>query len=282
MARKPPGDGNSFSFPMSFPAGSVSFDPAAFDELVRTHGVAVQHFRSMRCPVGLSDPDDLRRPHPHHEGCSNGFLYTLSGVVTVGFMGNSKESRFVDEGRVDGSTATVVLPRFYDDLPETRVELCQFDRLYLLDPDVTVVNWQTFAAHSSGVDRLQFPAVHVSDLVDSRGERYLEGVDFEVRAGQINWLDQRQPGVDPDTGKGVVCSARYSYRPFWYVQRMVHEVRVVKIVDEYLSETTERMPQMASIQRETFFEKEQRDDLAPNPDSPRQKPGPGDGGFGPR
>lgn len=271
------------AFQMQIPPQAVSFDPDGFDSFIRNQGVEMEHFRSMKCPVGMTDPDDvMRRPHDHHQGCSNGFVYTLAGTVTCSFLGNSKESRYQDYGRVDGSTVSATFPRTYDDKSEVEVSMCQYDRLYLKEKAITVVNWHTFAAHITGVDRLQFPAVHVSDLMDSHGKRYVEGLDFVVREGKIHWVDGVGPGIDPQTGKGVVCSVRYSYRPFWYVARMEHEVRVAQVEDEYGERSLKRFPQQARLQREVWFEKEERDAEAPNPNSARQKPGPADGSFGPR
>lgn len=279
MPREPSAE----SFQLSLPSESVAFDPDAFDELLRTQGVPMVHWRAMRCPVGMVDPDDIRRPHDHHADCSNGFLYTRAGTVYVGFLGNSKESRFIDPGRLDGSTVQVVLSRYYEDPEGQRVQVCQFDRMYLVDDVAPVPNWHTFAANQTGVDRLQFPAVHVEDLVDADNARYREGVDFEVRQGQIHWLGQRRPGVDPKSGKGKVCSVRYTYRPFWYVKSMAHEVRVAQVEDQDTGDRSlVRMPQAATLQREYHFEKEQRDPLAPHPDSQRQHPAPPGGGFGSR
>jgi hypothetical protein len=275
--------GPTDSYPMVFPAQAVSFDPEAFDGLIRNQGVQMLHFRSMRCPVGMTDPDDvMRRPHEHHADCSNGFIYTASGTITASFLGNGKDSHFNDYGRVDGSSAQITFPRTYDDKPTTRVEMCQFDRLYLKEESITVVNWHTYAAHVTGIDRLQFPVVHVFDLMDAHGKRYTQGLDFEVRGGQIHWLDGVGPGIDPVTKKGVVCSARYSYRPFWYIERMLHEVRVAQVEDEWGNRSLERMNQQAAVKREVWFEKEQRDAEAPTPNSPRQKPEPASGTFGPR
>jgi hypothetical protein len=272
----------STDFPMVIPPVTTSFDPDGFDNFVRDHGVELLHYRSMRCPVGMSDPDDImRRPHEHHQDCSNGFIYTLAGTITASFLGNSKESTFSDYGRLDGSTVHMTFPRFYDDKPQLRVEMCQFDRIYLKNEEITVVNWHTFAAHVTGVDRLQFPAVAVYDLMDARGKRYAEGLDFCVRGGQIFWSDGKSPGIDPETGKGVVCSVRYSYRPFWYVERMLNEVRVAQVEDEFGNRSLERMPQQAQLKREMWFEKEERDAEARDVNK-RQKPGPADGGFGPR
>jgi hypothetical protein len=78
-----------------------------------------------------------------------------------------------------------------------------------------------------------------------------------------------------------VCSVHFSYRPFWYVKNLIHEVRVAQTEDEFGNRTVQRMPQSCVLQREYFFEKEQRDSQAADPEG-RQKPGPGDGGFGPR
>ncbi len=271
------------SYPMNLPSQAVSFDPEAFDELIRDQGVEAVHYRSMRCPVGMTDPDDvMRRPHEHHADCSNGFIYTLAGQVTCSFLSNTADVSFKDYGRTDGSMVQVTFPRYYDDKPGVLVDMCSFDRIYLKDESITVTNWHTFAAHVSGKDRLQFPAISVLDLMDAHGKRYHAGVDFEVVGGQIVWADGKSPGMDPKTGKGVVCSVRYVYRPFWYVERMLHEVRVAQVEDDYGNRSLQRMNQQAMLRREVWFEKEQRDAEAPTPNSQRQKPGAPDGSFGPR
>lgn len=272
--------GPDILYQMVFPSDAVGFDVAKFDEFIRSQGVQFVHWRAMRCPVGMVDPDDVRRPHPHHEDCSNGYIYTKAGTVTCGFLGNSKESRYEDYGRADGSTVNIVLPRFYD-MPDggcfgdQPVEVAPFDRLYLKEEAIVVPTWHTFAAHASGVDRLWFPAVSVTDLVDANGARYAQDIDFTLRQGQIHWVSQRRPG------KGVVCSVRFRYRPFWYVRNLVHEVRVAQAEDDFGDRTLQRMPQGAVLQREYFFEKEQRDSQAKDPER-RQQPQPADGGFGPR
>jgi hypothetical protein len=268
------------TYQLDFASDAVSFDIEKFDELIRSHGVEMVHWRAMRCPVGMVDLDDIRRPHEHHENCSNGFIYTLAGTVTVGFLSNSNNPRFHDAGVLDGATVQIVIPRFYDDHPETRVELCPFDRMYLKEESITVPNWETFSAHVTGVDRLQFPVVKVTDLVDALGQRYKQDADFEVRGGRIYW-GNRQPGVDPKTNKGRVCAVRYSYRPYWYVKQLVHEVRVSRVLNEYTGDREiQQMPQSAILQREYHFEKEQNDPQAPQ--SPRHGQAPPSGAFGPR
>jgi len=275
-------------FQMSFPPGdAVLFDPEAFDNLLRTHGVQLQHYRALPCPVGMIDPDDQRHPSEDHEGCSNGHIHVLSGDITCSFLGNSKDSILGDLGRMDGSTVQVTFPRYYDQANSNDALIpfrpCPLDRIYLKDETITVPHPQYFAANVVGVDRLNFPVVEVTDLVDNQGKRYAQGVDFTLWQGQIKWLTQNRPGLDPKTQKGRVCGIRYHYHPFWYVQRMIHEIRVSQVEDEFTGERKLiRFPQQAVLQREYVFLAEQKDQLAKNPNSLRQQHSPGSGQFGPR
>jgi hypothetical protein len=263
-----------------FPSDAVSFDVEKFDEFIRSQGVEMVHYRAMPCPVGLTDPDDIRMTHEHHQDCSNGHVYTRAGAITTGFIGNGSDNRYVDAGRMDGSTVNIVIPRFYDDKPSERVDVANLDRMYLRDEEITVTTFYRFAAHISGVDRLIFPVVHVVDLMDSHGKRYREGLHFDVRGGQIHWREGEGPGVDPTTGKGTICAIRFTYRPFWYVKNLPHEVRICQSEDELGERKVQRMPQQAVLQREYQFQKEQNDEHV-SPEK-RQKPGPPSGTFGPR
>lgn len=266
---------------MQFPSQAVSFDPEAFDTLIRTQGVDMVHFRAMPCPVGMIDPNDQRHPREHHESCSNGYIYTKGGNVICSFLSNSKEARQIDIGRLDGSSVTVSFPRFYEkenvNAPDVPVQPAPFDRIYLKDEAITVVTWERFACSVTNIDRLRFPALHVTDMMDARGVRYAEGVDFTVVAGKVHWNKGRSPGQDAQSRRGVVCAVRYVYRPFWYVQKMMHEVRVAQVEDIMGERKTMRFPQQMLLQREVVFENEQADDQAKK--SARQNPGADDSSF---
>lgn len=279
------------NYPLALRDEAVSFDAEAFDNLVREQGVTFIHYRAMACPLGMINPDDERHPHEEHADCSNGFIYTLAGKITCGFLGNQKDSRLTDLGRLDGSTAQIVLPRYYDQEnltgPLIPVEVAPFDRLFLDEDVITVPTWQRFAASPTGKDRLEFPVVTVTDLMDSRGHRYTSA-DFSVQQGLIVWGAQR-PGVDPKTGKGLVCTARYRYKPHWYISSLPHEVRVAPAVNPLTGEREMvRFNQSAVIQREYFFKKDQPSGSVPN--NPRTVDRPAasapavipDGGYGPR
>lgn len=265
------------------PNAAITFDIEAFDEFIRSQGVTFVHYRGMRCPVGMIDEFDTRRPHEDHIGCSNGFLYTKAGEVTCLFLGNGNTTFASEAGLADSSTVSVTLPRFYDGCDE-RVYPAAFDRLYLAEESIAVVNWQTYRHSVSGTDKLAYPAVRVWELVDSNGNRYHEG-DYEIRQGNIHWISPNRPGLDPETGKGLICSIRYSYRPFFYIKHLVHEVRVSQAENPITGERqVHRMPQAVQLQREYVFHAEQKDEQAANPNSPRQQlePEGNSSRFGPR
>lgn len=268
----------------------VSFDAEAFDQAIRSHGVQLVHYVSLRCPVGMTDLGDNRRPHVDHAGCSNGFLYIKAGCIRALMIGNQNKQDLRDVGFVDGASATSTFPRQYED--GTDFYLAPFDRFYLNEESITVPTWQLSRSNETGTERLAFPAVFVERLVDARGDSYQEGQDFCLREGQISWLPSgRRPMPDLETGRGSVLSVRYRYRPFWYCARLLHEIRVAQVESTVNEERTLiRMPQQALLNREFLFLNESHDDQArrdprnkdSGPESPRQAPEPEDGGFGPR
>lgn len=264
----------------NLPQAAISFDVEAFDRAIRSQGVTFVHWRGMRCPVGMVDQFDTRRPHEDHSGCSNGFIYTRAGKITCLFTGNTTNTSTSDAGHMDGSTVQITLPRFYDD-SEQPVYIAPFDRLYLDEEDIVVVHWQLYEHGAAGKDKLSFPVATVQDLVDNENNRYAAG-DYEIVGGQVAWLSQKRPGLDPETGRGRICAIRYTYRPYWYVKSLPHEVRVTQAANEFGIRTVKRMPQYAVIQREFIFEKEEKDEQAPDPESPRQVKSPASGLFGAR
>lgn len=279
MPKKPPVFDETFQ--LEIPAYAVGFDVDSFDALIKSQGVEMVHHIAIGCPVGQVDQHDVRQPHEHHTNCSNGFLYIRAGVVICSFMSNSGGFKLVDTGRIEGGDANLSIPRFYEDGDQASVQMASFDRLYLAEESITVDNWEKFQAHVSGVDRLQFPATEVFVIVDSREKWYRQNVDFGLVNGQVKWFEGKGPGVDPKTGKGLICSIRYSYRPFWYIKRFIHEVRVSQAEDGDGNRTIIRMPQAVVVQREIHFQKQRADELAANTEN-RQDSGPPDGQFGPR
>lgn len=259
----------------------VSFDVDAFDDAINSQGVKLLHYRAMRCPVGLIDRYDNRRPDHDHSGCSNGFIYTKAGDLTSLFTSNSKAPKTTDMGTFDGSTVQVTVQRFYDNTTDP-VYIAPFDRFYLNEERIVVPTWQLFESSITGKEKLQFPVVEVQDLMSADGRVYSEGTHFVVRGGFIVWTGSERPAFDASQNRGQVCAIRYLYRPYWYCQRLLHEVRVAQAEDRQTGKrVVQRMPQALVLQREYVFEKEETTPEGEN--SERQMPQPRDGSvFGPR
>lgn len=236
---------------------SVHFDAEAFDAAIRMHGVDFVHWRGMRCPVGRIDAFDGRVVHEDHEGCSNGRIYTRAGVLRGLFTGNSKELRKATGGLLDASIAQCTFPRTYEDSDE-EVFLLPGDRLYLGEESIVVPTIQTVKASLTGTDRLLRPVDRVIDLVDNTGQRFVQDIDFVVRAGMIVWVGRR-PAHNPLTGAPGLYVARYMTRPYFYVDRLLHETRVAQS-DTPEGLKTIRMPQSAMIVREYHHENTQIND----------------------
>jgi hypothetical protein len=251
---------------------TVELDPIAFDNNIGSKGLRMVHYRSMRSPVGLKDEYDIRRPGADNSGSSNGMLYRKGGEVTVLFTGNGKSHQQKEFSDMDGASVQITLPRHYDGT-KTPIRLAHYDRFYLAEDIDPVPNWQLFTTSEIGLDRLTYPVAEVELIIDSDGNEY-GSEDVQLWNGQIKWGSNRPP-------PGTVCSIRYLYRPYWYVSRILHEVRVaVKTNPETGEKKVVRMPQAVVLEREYLFMNERRDDSLP--DSPRQVRQSSDGGFGPR
>lgn len=233
---------------IDLPRSAVAFDVDAFDSALYEHGVAMLHYRAMRCPVGMISVSDVRKAHEDHPGCSHGFLYTYGGLFHGVFTGQSTEKADVPLGASLSGNAQVTAPRFYTDHPDVPLHVGIYDRIYLAQPGMDVVNWQLFTVGEGEVDRLDFPAERVVDLVDSEGRVYAQDVDFRLVNGRVRWQGSRPR-------PGMVCAARYLYRPYWYVRYMPHELRIAR--GDGLGEPgVQRMPQALALQREWLFESE--------------------------
>lgn len=268
---------------LDLPEKEVRFDVQAFDAAIQSHGIVFKHWRAMRCPVGMIDAKDIRKPHPDHAGCSKGYLYTLAGSVTCVFSGNSMSARQDDPGIISSASAQITFPRYYNNSAE-EVMVAPFDRLYLDEPTITVPFWQLFESDPSGVDKLNYPVVRVFDLIDANQRRYMQDVEFVIQNGKVVWGSDR-PAYDAEKSRGTVCSIRYSYHPYWYIAHIPHEIRVAHTEEDFLAGTKDvtKMPQFAVIQREFFFEDQDNDPEAPaNSNKARQVKAPKDLVFGPR
>jgi hypothetical protein len=247
-----------------------SFDLARADAFTQGLGTTFYHWKSTISPIGLNDRGDYRR-NETDVMTSNGYIYNLAGKFTAVLTGNQKDQRRPAEGAViDASQGNLVMPRFYDpyqspaigdcscvETPEgKRIYLAVGDRLYS-DPTVNdlVVGKEMITFSYDAPNIPMFP-IRVMDgpVIDSRGIRYQENIDFTINSlGNIIWTEGRpNPGVDPDTGAGRTYSIRYLYRAFYYVTSLLREVRITNVTEGNVRRP-ERMPYYIQVTREYIY-----------------------------
>jgi hypothetical protein len=260
--RKPEGS----QIPTIIPQEQISFNKYAFDEMIRSMGVRLMHYRAIPDPTGMASRGDGHPSQDDHgvigPGGSGGYLFQEAGCVQAFFQANNTSEPLEPLSVISNSTAYITLPTHYEN-GEDAVMVSEYDRFYLLDIEVRVVGKQFVEASATGTDRLQYPATCVEYIADAKRKnvdgapyRYVENQDFRINAdGTITWISQNQPGQDPGTGKGVVYSVRYRYVPFFIVISMPHEVRVAQITDQATYDRKlERMPYQVHAVREKVFQ----------------------------
>ena len=231
-------------------------------------GSDFKHFSATPSPIGQNDRGDYRRNDGVDTITSNGMIYRCAGIFTATMTDNSREQKRSAGGVLDPSESRLVMPRFYNENGGVsngkRIYLMPGDRLYFSDPDAnTLVSNSHKMDYQSDIDNVpMFPIVELEEkIVDSRNIEYVCGADFVITPeGNIRWLASgRNPGIDPDTGKGRIYSVRYLYRAFYYVVALPKEVRVTNVTTAGVR-SPERMPYHAIIVREYIFHNQNRGD----------------------
>ena len=231
-------------------------------------GVEYTHYKAMPSPIGQNDRGDYRRNDGVDTITSNGMIYRCAGKFTATMTDNSRDRKRGEAGTLDPSESKLVLPRFYNKdggvANGDRIYLSPGDRIYVADPDADVkVSNSEKMSYEIGVDNVpMFPICKLEmPLTDSRNIEYTEGVDYAITAeGNIRWLPGgKNPGIDPDTGKGRIYSVRYLYKAYWYVTILLKEVRVTNVTTDG-QRVPERMPYHVMVMREFMFHNQNRGD----------------------
>ena len=241
----------------------LKFNLEAQEQFAKDKGIVFEHYAAIPSTIGQIDRGDLRRPDQLDTVSENGFIYRKVGEFVGTILGNSAKHNHSEGGIMDDSTARLVLPKFYNDdcgsAAGKEIALLPGDRVYAKTIELTVPSYQKAEYKPGASDFLQFPAKCVQMLQDSKGLDYTEGVHFKITdAGNIQWLDGKaNPGIDPETGRGRIYGVRYMYVPFWYVQRLLNEIRITNTSD---STAPARLPYHAVIQREYVYHNQVRGD----------------------
>lgn len=246
----------------NIPQNEISFDKEAFNNMIRSQGIKMVHYRAIPDPRGSTSRGDNRYPNLDRTD-SDGYIYKEAGCFIGLFMGNQNDSNLDYNAVIESASAYITLPDYYEDGKE-QILVSQWDRFYFKDIETRVVGDQLVESSATGTDRLQYPATCVEYVIDADGVEYDEGKDFEVtKEGHIRWLGQKRPGTDPLTNRGKIYSIRYRYIGFFVCHRILHEIRVSQVTNPAtFDRSLERMPYQILALREKIMLDVNRPDKA--------------------
>ncbi len=261
--------------PMNLPYEKVTIDQWSLEAFIKDGGPLFRHYKALPCPIGQIEKESVRSPHGEHNDCANGFIYELAGEFRATFTSNAAALQLTDMGILDGSTAIVTVPRFYDDKPDQQVYINTYDKLYIKENIVLSTYSEKIESSITGVDKLSFPVEEVEVIIDNTGKRYSQGTHFNIVKGHIVWTGDERPGYDPSLEKGTLYAIRYLYIPYYYVSRLLHEIRIIATSDLEGNLMHKRGPYQISIVREKFFAKQQISEGQPTTPSTVSQPSSG-------
>jgi hypothetical protein len=239
-----------------------SFDLARLDDFVAGLGVEFLHYKALPSPIGKNDRGDYRRNDGVDTITSNGMIYKCAGKFTATMTDNSRERERGAAGTLDPSESKLVMPRFYNKdggiANGDRIYLLPGDRIYVCDPQVDdlVVNAQWIDYEDGTHNTSMFPIVKMdAPITDSRNIDYVEGIDYQItKDGSVCWMEgAKNPGIDPNTGKGRIYSVRYLYKAYWYITQLPKEVRITNVTNASGQRVPERAAYHAIAQREYIY-----------------------------
>ncbi len=237
--------------------GTVHFVPGMFDTLVHDHGLLMEHHIAVPCPQSSNNISNIRSNHADHN-CSNGFYYSCAGTFTGLITNAPKSNVWRPEGLMDSASGYMIVPRFYEGTNDI-IYFGPYDRIFIADDEfkqILVPTFEHMQASAVGVDRLRFPAVKVTHILDKDGNpSYKCGQDFKLTAeGNLEWISQNRPQYNPTLNEGGVYSVRYLYTPYYYVAEVLHEIRVSKIASpDDDGHVQIRLPMYLRTVREKYF-----------------------------
>lgn len=235
---------NYTSSPMSNLGILPAFDPDAFGQFINGNGVPIIHWKAIPCPVGQHDVyDTLHKSHVAGHNCSNGYIYIQAGEMIATFNNNPNQMIDVEDiGIIRGSTVMITFPFTYCD-GVTPVVVSVQDRFYVKDIECTVVSIERFARGTGTVDPLDFPPTNIEYIIDQTGKMYNNVTDYTVIGNMLTWVGDRPTST-------TTCAVRYNYTPYLYCSRLMHEIRVARVVDGTGTRSLVRMPYAGLCQRE--------------------------------
>lgn len=231
---------------------------ANFDQLLNNRGIRFLHSRAMPCPNMESMDDNNHNPLcPHCDG--SGILYYREKEIFGVMVSNSVEKQFEYNGIWETGTAVVTFPVSYADGEQAEFSL--YDRLVIQDYTVRLWEKKEYEPRTGGLQQLRYPIHNVENLItvtDAAVTEFVEGTDFNIVNGLIQWVPGQEPDYDEVNEMGQIFAVSYYANPVYIVMQPMRELRVTQQMMPDGTKIAIRLPQQIVIKRDYFVNKPEK------------------------
>jgi len=230
----------------------------SFDQLVQRRGIKFRHYKSLPCPsIKLLDDNSH---DPTCELCDgSGIVYYEPREIVGAMVGNSIDKQFEYQGAWEIGTATVTMPSEYDNGDQADFTL--YDKLEVLDYTVRLWELKEYEPRPDNKQQLRYPIDKVGYMISAKNgviSEYVQGVDFDVVGGQIQWVVGKTPSYDNINDMGQTYSVAYWAKPVYIVLQPMRELRVTQQLMPDGTKISVRMPQQLVIKRDFLVNKPEK------------------------
>lgn len=242
---------NSKQQPSMMPVNitDVSLNKQSFDQLLANRGIRFIHRKAVPC-VNMKSLDD----NSHNPNCTicsgNGYYYYEEREVYGIFTSNSLQKNFEQQGFWEIGTAVVTVPSEYAD--GVQCELAMYDQLRIPDFTVRMQESQEYRPTSSNQQSMRYPINTIefmSSVENGALVIYVNGTDFNIVDGNIEWVLGNTPGYDATRDSGSVYNIVYYSNPTYVVMNHMRELRVTQQLIGGVK-TAIRLPQQVLVKRD--------------------------------
>lgn len=244
-----PSSPTSTPSPMPLYIPDVSLRGESWDQLLANRGIRFVHRKAAPCPNMVTVFDNSHNPNcPICDG-QGIFFYQEKDIWGV-FYSNSLEKNFEMQGIWEIGTAVVTLPTEYPD--GTQAEFNTFDQLVI--PDFAVRMWELkeYEPRPNMQQQLRYPVQYtdyVAGAVNNALVPFVEGVDFNIVDGNIEWVTGKTPTYDAVHQRGDVLVIEYYANPVYNVLQHMRELRISQQMVNG-QKIARRLPQQILVKRD--------------------------------
>lgn len=241
---------NTYESPMPTYIPDVSIRGEAWNQLAENRGIRFIHRVAAPCPNMKSLVDNNHDPDcPFCDGSQ--ILYVQDKEIFGTFSSNTLEKMFEVQGVWEIGTAVITFPTEYAD--GLQADFGVFDKLECPDFQIRLSDLKEY--HGTGKTSTKYPIINVCDMSAISGgvlKKYIQGVDFNIVNGEIEWVVGKEPTYNSIEEMGEVLSITYSANPVYNVLQTLHEIRATQQMVNG-QKIAKRLPQQVLVKRDFLF-----------------------------